>query len=83
MDLNIRVDVKIARVDVNYQTVTVTKFYDIFFFVLISFNTKVPLILQTRYQLNIPSHFLRNRLKCQGRRNFLGGRRKFSNGLVT
>ena len=32
MDLNIRVDVKIAGVDVNYQTVTVTKFYDMFLF---------------------------------------------------
>ena len=31
MDLNARVNVNVARVDVNFQTVTVTLFYYIFF----------------------------------------------------
>ena len=57
MGLDARVDVKFARVEVSFQTVLVTKCYDIFFFILISVNFKVPLILHTKFQSNIPSHF--------------------------
>ena len=54
MDLNARVDVKFAGVDVNFQRVTVTYFF--FFVILIIVNTKVPLIPHTKFQPNIPSH---------------------------
>ena len=57
MDLNARVDVNFARVDVNLQTVTVTYFCYIFFFILILINIKVLLIVKTKYQPNILSHF--------------------------
>ena len=60
MDLNARVDVNFARGNVNFQTVTVTLFcYNCFcfFFILISVNIKDPLILHTKFQPNIPSHF--------------------------
>ena len=56
MDLNARVDVNFARVDVNFQMVTVTYSVNIFFFILIPINIKVLLILQTKFQPNIPSH---------------------------
>ena len=55
MDLKARVDVKFARVDVNFQ-----KNKDIIllqiFFILISLSTKVSLIIHTKFQPNIPSH---------------------------
>ena len=57
MDLKARVDVNFARVDVNLQTVTVTQFCYNFFFILIPSNIKVLLILHTKFQPNIPSHF--------------------------
>ena len=56
MDLNARNDVNFDRVDVNFQTFTVTQFC-FKFFILISVNIKVPLILQTKFQLNILSRF--------------------------
>ena len=57
MDLKVRVDINFARVDVNFQTVLVTKFHFRFFlFILISLSTKVPLIIHTKFQPNIPSH---------------------------
>ena len=56
MDLNARVDVKFARFDVNFQTVTVTKPV-IIFLDLKSINIKVLLILHTKFKPNIPSHF--------------------------
>ena len=57
MDLNARVDVNFARVDENFQMVTVTLFYYNFFFILILISIKVLLILHTKFQPNIPSHF--------------------------
>ena len=57
MDLNARVDVYFARVDMNFQTVTATLFLTNFFFSLIPINIKVLLILHTKFQPNIPSHF--------------------------
>ena len=41
MDLNARVDIHFARVDVNFRTFTVTLFSNIFFFILMSINIKV------------------------------------------
>ena len=56
MELNARVNVKFARGDINFQTVTdLVLLY--FFFILIPMNIKVLLILHTKFQLNIPSHF--------------------------
>ena len=46
MDLNARIDVNFARVDVNFQ-----------YFILIPINIKVLLILHTKFQPNIPCHF--------------------------
>ena len=57
MDLNARFDVNFARVEVNFQTVTVTQFCKQIFFILIPINIKVLLILHTEFQPNIPSHF--------------------------
>ena len=54
MNLNAWVDVNLFRVDLNFQTAIVTYFRYIFFFILISFNIKVLLILQTKFQPNIP-----------------------------
>ena len=55
MDLNARVDINFGRVGVNFQVTDLILLQ--FFFTLISVNTKVPLILHTRFQPNIPSHF--------------------------
>ena len=52
MDLNARVDVNFARVDINFK-----QSLPQIFFILISVNTKVPLILHTKFQPNILSHF--------------------------
>ena len=65
MDLNARVDVNFASVDVYFQMFTVTYIFQMFtvtefchnFFFLISLNIKVLLILKTKFQPNIPSHF--------------------------
>ena len=57
MDLNARIDVNFARVHVKFQMFTVTSFCHIFFFFLIPINIKVLLILKTKFQPNIPSHF--------------------------
>ena len=43
------------RVDVNFQTVIVTQLHYRFFFIFISINIKVRLILQTKFQPNISS----------------------------
>ena len=56
MDLKAQVDVNFARADVNFQTVIVTLCCCRYFFILISLSTKVPLILHTKFQPNIPSH---------------------------
>ena len=64
MDLNARVNVTFARVDVNFQTVTVTYFCYIFFFILIPINIKVLLILQTKFQPNITRHFRERELNA-------------------
>ena len=56
MDLNARVDINFARVDVNFQTVTETYFRYRFFFYFDIINIKVLLVLHTKFQLNIPSH---------------------------
>ena len=83
MDLDARVDGSFARVDVNFQSVTVTYFcyvYIYFFHFDISVNTKVPLILHIKIQPNIPSHF---GLKCQGRRNFFRVDVNFRTVIVT
>ena len=41
MDLNVRVDVNFARTEVNFQTISVTKFYYIFFRVDVYFQTVI------------------------------------------
>ena len=53
--LKCQADVNFARVDVNFQKVTVTKFCE-YFFILIPINIKVLLIFHTNFQPNIPSH---------------------------
>ena len=50
------------------------------FFVLISINTKVPLICLIKIQPKLTSHSWRNGLKCPGQSKFCWGQRKFSNG---
>ena len=57
MDLNARVTVIFARVDENFQTATPFNSVIYLFFILIPINNKVLLILDTKYQRNIPSHF--------------------------
>ena len=49
MDLTARVDVNFARADVNLQTVT--------FFSFLKVNTKIPLILHTKFYLKILNLF--------------------------
>ena len=56
MDLNAMINVNFATVDVNFQTVTVTHSV-INFFILIPINIKGLLILHTKLQPNILSHF--------------------------
>ena len=57
MDLYESVDIHFARLDKNIQMVIVTYFcYRFLFFILISFNIKVLIILHTKFQPNIPSH---------------------------
>ena len=53
MALNASFDVNFARVDVNFQTVTFLFHFD----TCIS-QHKLPLILHTKIQPNIPSHFV-------------------------
>ena len=57
MDLNASVDVNFVKVDVNFQTVTVTLFCSQFFFSLIPIDNKVLFMLHTKFQPNIPGHF--------------------------
>ena len=56
MDLNARFNVNFARVDENFQTVTVALFCFNFFFILIPINIKVIVTPHTKFQPNIPSH---------------------------
>ena len=72
MDLNARVDVNFAMVGVNFQTVIVTLFYSRFFFILISTDFKVLLMIHTKFQPNIPSHFREMDLNAWVDVNFLG-----------
>ena len=53
--LKARVDVNFPRVKVNFQKIIVTNSATDFF-ILISLSTKVPLIIHTKFQPNIPSH---------------------------
>ena len=53
--------------------------YHMFFFIWASVNTKVPLILHTKFQPNIPSHFGDIDQNARVDVNFLG-QRKFSYG---
>ena len=57
MDLNASVDVNFARVNVNFQTVTVTLFCYNSVFILIPINIQVLLILHAKFQPNIPYLF--------------------------
>ena len=79
MDLNAWVYVNFARVDVNFQTVTVFLFYYIFS-ILMPVNIKVLLILYTKFQPNIPSHFGEMDLNARVDVNFFGVDVNFSNG---
>ena len=55
MDLQVRVDVNFAMVDINFQSHCDPIPLQIFF-IFISLSTKVPLIIHTKFQPNIPSH---------------------------
>ena len=57
MDLNARVNVYFARVDVNFQTVSATFFCYNFFSFSYELISRVPLTLHTKFQPNILSHF--------------------------
>ena len=58
MDLNARVNVNFARVDLNFQTVTVTDLTLLpTLFIFISINIKVLLMLDIKFQPNILSYF--------------------------
>ena len=83
MDLYARVNVTFARVDVNFQTVTVTYFCYIFFFILIPNNIKVLLILHTKFQPNIPRHFVERDLNAWVDVNFFRVAVNFQTAIVT
>ena len=53
MDLNAKVNVNFAKFSNGHCDLILLQI----FFILISINTKVPLILHTKFQPNIPSHF--------------------------
>ena len=72
MDLNARVDVNFARVEMNFKIVTVTYFCKHLFFILIPINIKVLLIFHTKFQPNIPSHVGEMDLNARINVNFLG-----------
>ena len=72
MDLNAKVFVNFARDDVNLLTVTVTYFYFNFFFILISIIIKVLLILNIKFQPNMPSLFGEMDLNARVDEMFLG-----------
>ena len=57
MDLNARVDVNFARAECKCSNGHCDLILHNFFFILISINIKVLLILHTKFQPNIPSHF--------------------------
>ena len=68
MDLNARVDVNFARVDVNFQMFTVPLILSQFFSVLIPINIKV----KTKFQPNVPSQFEEMDLNARVNVTFLG-----------
>ena len=82
MDLNDRVDVNFARVDVNFQMFTVT-YSVVFFFILISINIKVLFILHTKFQPNTISHFGEMDLNAWVDVNFFRVDAKFQTAIVT
>ena len=57
MDLTTRVDVNIFRVDVNFSNGHCALIPLQIFFILIKIDIKVLLMLHTKFQPNIPSHF--------------------------
>ena len=72
-----------ARVDVHFQTVTVTSICHNFFFILIPISSKVLLILHTKFQPNIPCHFGEMDLHAWYDVIFLGSRENFQTAIVT
>ena len=82
MDLNARVNINFARVDVNYQMVTVNYVCYKFFFILILINIMVLLILHTKFQPNIPSHFGKRDLDAWVDVNFLRVDVNFQTAIV-
>ena len=69
-----------ARVDVHFQTVTVTSICHNFFFILIPISSKVLLLLHTKFQPNIPCHFGEMDLHAWVDVIFFRVEGKFSNG---
>ena len=57
MNLNASVDVNFARVDVIFKRSRRPNSVNNFSFILIPISIKVLLILHTKFQPNIPSHF--------------------------
>ena len=73
MDINAGVYVNFARVDVNFQTNTVSDLILLYiFFIFMSINIKVLLILHTKFQPNILSHFGERDLNAWVDVKFLG-----------
>ena len=83
VDLNVKVNINFTRVDVNFQTVTVSQFCHNFFFILIPINIKVLLILHTKFQPNIPSHFGERDLNVWVDVNFFRVDVNFQTAIVT
>ena len=57
MDLNARVDVNFARVDVKFSNGHFDLILLNFFFILIPINNKALLLLHTKFQPNMLGHF--------------------------
>ena len=72
MDSNARVDVNFARVECKFSNVHCDLILSQFFFFLISINIKILLILKTKFQPNIPSHFGEMDINARVDVNFLG-----------
>ena len=73
MDLNARIDVNFARVDVNFQMFTVTSFCHNFFFLFDTNQHQGPTHTQNKISAKYTEPFWRSGLKCQGQRKFSNG----------
>ena len=73
MDLNARVDMRFARVDVNFQTITVTIFCYNFFLHFDTNQHQAPTYTSHQISAKYTQPVWGNGLKCVGRRKFFLG----------